>query len=103
MIFSSIIPLRAHDLIKNSSVTGVCYAGKKISRFYIPPPKEYFDKVGSKNGASIIVFYASGFPTLAKTAVENAASILRTLLPAYTKFTINASWEKISTAGVLAQ
>jgi hypothetical protein len=103
MIFSSILPVRAHDLIKNSSVSGVCYAGKKISRFYIPPPKEYFDKVGSKNGASIIVFYSSGFPTLAKTAVENAASILRTLLPADTKFTINASWEKISTAGVLAQ
>ena len=103
MIFISILPLRAQDLKKNSSFTGICYAGKKISRFYIPPPKEYFSKVGLKNGASIIVYYSAGFPALAKTAVEYAASILRTLLPADTKFTIIASWEKIATSGVLAQ
>ena len=102
LIFISILPLRAQDLIKNSSVTGVCYAGNKISRFYIPPPKEFFRKGGSKSGGSITIYY-TGFSNQAKTAMEYAASILRTMLPADTKFTIIASWEKISTAGVLAQ
>jgi len=46
LIFNTILPLWAQDIIKNSSVTGVCYAGKKISKFYIPPPKEFFRKGG---------------------------------------------------------
>jgi hypothetical protein len=102
IILFSVLPLTAQDLIKNSSVTGKCYAGNKVTRMYIPPPKEYFRKVGSKSGATIIVYY-TGFSTQSKAAVEYAASILRTLLPADTRFTINASWEKITTAGILAQ
>ena len=35
--------------------------------------------------------------------MEYAAKILETMLPADTKLTIQASWEKISTAGVLGQ
>lgn len=103
LIFNSILTLRAQDLIKNSSVTGVCYAGNKIKRFYIPPPKEFFRKGGSKSGGSITIFYTGFFPNQAKTAMKYAASILETMLPSDAKFTIMASWEKISTAGILAQ
>lgn len=102
MIFISILPLRAQDLIKNSSITGICYAGKKISRFYIPPPKEFFRKERSKSGGSITIYY-TGFSSQAKTAMDYAASILETMLPPDTKLTITASWEKITTSGILAQ
>ena len=44
LIFISVIPLQAQDLITNSSVTGVCYAGNKINRIYIPPPDEFYKK-----------------------------------------------------------
>ena len=101
LILNPVLPLIAQDLIKNSSVTGVCYASNKVNKFYIPPPAEFFRKAGSKNGGSIIIYY-TGFSTQAKAAMEYAASILEKLLPADTKFTVNASWEKISTAGVLA-
>ena len=84
----------------NSSVTGVCYAGNKIKRIYIPPPDEFLKKAGSKGGGSITIYY-SGFSSQAKTAVEYAASILETMLPADTKLTIQAMWEKISPATVL--
>ena len=102
LIINPVLPLRSQDLIKNSSVTGVCYAGNKINKFYIPPPDEFFRKAGSKSGASITIYY-TGFSSQAITAMEYAASILRKLLPPDTKFTIKASWEKISTTGILAQ
>jgi Secretion system C-terminal sorting domain len=102
IVFGSVVKLEAQSLLRNSSVTGLCYAGKKITRIYIPPPKEFFAKNGSKNGGSITVNY-TGFSSQAKVAVEYAASILKTLLPADTKFTVNATWDKISTSGVLAQ
>jgi hypothetical protein len=98
----SLLSLDAQDLIKNSAVTGVCYAGNKVSRYYIPPPGNVFRKNGTKALAQITVNY-SGFSTQAKAAVEYAVLILENILPADAKFTINASWEKISTSGVLAQ
>ena len=102
LIINSVLPLRAQNLIKNTSVTGVCYAGTKVSKFYIPPPDSFFRKSGSKGGGSITVYY-SGFSSQAKAAMEYAKSILESILPADTKLTINASWEKITTSGVLAQ
>jgi Secretion system C-terminal sorting domain len=102
LIFNTSLHLRAQNLIKNSVVTGYCYAGNKVNRIYIPPPKEFFARKGSKSGGSITVYY-TGFSAQAKTAVDYAASILETMLPADTKITIYASWEEISTAGVLAQ
>jgi hypothetical protein len=102
LITTSILPLEAQELIRNSSVTGVCYAGKKINRIYIPPPKEFFRNEGSKGGGVITVNY-TGFTSQAKAAVNYAVLILEKLLPADTRFTIDASWTKISTSGVLAQ
>lgn len=102
LILVQILPVRAQFLLKNSTVTRVCIAGNKVNRVYIPPPKEFFGKVGSKTGGTITVNY-TGFSSQGKSAVGFAASILEKLLPADTKITINASWGKISTSGVLAQ
>jgi hypothetical protein len=102
LIFIAFLPVTAQDLIKNTSVTGICYASNKINKFYIPPPAAFFRKNGSKSGASITVYY-TGFSSQGIAAMEYATSILETMLPADTKFTVKASWEKISTAGVLAQ
>ncbi|MDO9339962.1 MAG: T9SS type A sorting domain-containing protein [Bacteroidales bacterium] len=102
LFITSVLPLKAQDLISNSSVTGVCYAGNKVNRIYIPPPDEFYKKSGSKSGGSI-TFYYSGFSSQAKIAMEYAASILETILPADTKLIILASWEKISTAEILGQ
>ncbi len=102
LLFSSVNFLSAQVVIKNSSVTGVCYAGSKVTKVYIPPPASFFKKGETEGGASITVYY-TGFSKPAKAAIEYAASILRTLLPADTKLTILASWERISSPGVLAQ
>jgi hypothetical protein len=102
LILNSILTLKAQDLIKNSAVTGVCYAGTKINKIYIPPPKEFFRNAGSKSGGTITVNY-TGFSSQAKTAFDYAVSIWEAILPADAKFVVNATWEKISTTGVLAQ
>lgn len=92
--------LKAQELISNHSVTGVCYAGNKVNRVYIPPPKSFRTKSGSKGGGEITVVY-TGFSAEAKAAVEYAVNILESVLPSDVKMIIKASWTKISTSGVL--
>jgi hypothetical protein len=102
LIFVTPVPdTRAQDLLLNSSVTGVCYAGTKVNKMYIPPPKGFDKAVGSKGRATINVIY-SGFPAEAKKAMEYAVTILRSILPADAKITIRANWQRLSTSGVLA-
>jgi hypothetical protein len=96
------LPLKAQKLIKNSYITGVCYAGKDINRMYIPPPKEFFNN-GRTAGGGIITVNYTGFSSQAKAAVDYAVHVLEKLLPSDTRFKIDATWQKISTAGVLAQ
>jgi len=102
LILIQFLPLKAQELVKNSKPTGICYAGKKVNKIYIPPPDEFFRKSGSKNGGSVTIYY-TGFSAQAKTAMNYAASILGKMLPSDAKVTVQATWEKISTAGVLAQ
>jgi hypothetical protein len=92
----------AQELIKSSSRTLVCYGSNKVNKSYIPPPDAFFRKSGSKNGGTITIYY-TGFSAQGKAAMEYAKSILEKLLPADAKFTVVATWEKISTSGVLAQ
>ena len=101
LIVASLEPVISQKLISNKGITGVCYAGNKTKRIYVPPPDDFFKKSGGKGGASITVLY-SGFPNNAITAVEYAVSILESILPADAKITVSASWEKITSAGVLA-
>ncbi len=100
--FNAIHAQTIQQFIKNSRITGVSYAGNKVKRVYVPPPKLFFAKSLTKKGGLITVNY-TGFSGQSKTAIEYAVSILESMLPADTKITINASWEKISTSGVLAQ
>jgi hypothetical protein len=92
--------LQAQKLIPNRSVTGVCYAGTKVKRIYIPPPKGALRRADSKGGGSITVIY-TGFTEEAKAAVDFAVKILEGMLPADLHMTIKASWTKISDSGVL--
>jgi len=92
--------INAQELIPNRSVTGVCYAGTKVNKMYIPPPKIASQRSGSKGGGNISVSY-TGFSSEARTAVEYAVNILESILPEDVKINIKASWTKISTSGVL--
>jgi len=101
LIFTLVLPLQAQDFLVNSSVTGVCYAGNKTNRIFIPPPEKFYKKNGSKGGGEITIYY-SGFPNQETiNPIEHAASILEALLPADTKLTVLARWQRITTAGVL--
>jgi hypothetical protein len=93
--------LDAQQLVANHSITGICYAGTRVNKIYIPPPKSFRAKSGSKGGGKINVIY-TGFTADAKEAVEYAVNILESVLPADLKMTVKASWTKISASGVLA-
>jgi len=102
MLVTSVLNTDAQELYKNTHLTGVCYASNKVNKFYIPPPREFFRKSLSKSGATITIYY-TGFSSQAISAMEYAKSILETLMPADAKLTIVATWEKLSSSGVLAQ
>lgn len=57
----------------------------------------------NKKGGATVTVICSGFPAAAKTAVEYAASILQSVLPSDAHIMVHATWEKITTANVLAQ
>ena len=97
----SLSQLSAQKLIRNTLITGVCYAGDKVNRIYIPPPEEFYTKAGKKGGASLKIYY-SGFPDAAITAMEYAASILKSILTDDAEITVLASYKRITTQGVLA-
>jgi hypothetical protein len=97
----SIIPLKAQNLLLKSSDISACYGSNKINKIYIPPPKEFFER-GQTKGASIQVIY-NGFPDDAKAAMQYAVSVLSSMLPKDTKFTINATMQIINDAGVLGR
>ncbi|MCU0362380.1 MAG: T9SS type A sorting domain-containing protein [Bacteroidales bacterium] len=92
--------ISAQKIIKNSSVTGVSLAGKKVNRIYIPPRDISARKGVAAKGGNIDVNYV-GFTSQARAATEYAVSILEGILPAGTRITIDASWARISTEGVL--
>ncbi len=97
----SLPDIRAQVLTRNSSVTGVCYAGKKVTRIFIPPRKGIKERMGSKGGGTINVSY-TGFTTPAQAAVAYAVDILEAMLPPDTKIFAKVSWTEISNTGVLA-
>ncbi|HBC80321.1 MAG TPA: hypothetical protein DEO60_14440 [Bacteroidales bacterium] len=92
--------IKSQDIIPNRSITGVCYAGNNIKRIYIPPPKNFLKRSGSKGGGNIDVAYI-GFSAEARTAVDYAVKILESVLPPDVKINVKASWTRISSAGVL--
>jgi hypothetical protein len=93
--------IEAQVLITKSPVTKKCYAGNKITKVYIPPPKGFKERLESKAGGTITVSY-TGFTTQSQAAVAFAVGILESMLPADTRIFVKVSWAKISDAGVLA-
>ncbi len=100
IILASVLQLRSQELVKNSMITGICYAGNKVKKIYIPPPEKFLRKDGSKTGASINIYY-SGTPAYIITAVNFAASILESILPSGAEINVMVSTESMS-SGVLA-
>src|SRR5512135_3781628 len=92
--------LSSQVLIRNSRITGTCYAGNKVHRIYIPPRMKRVPRNGSKGGGTITVNY-TGFTSQAKSAVEFAAGIIEDMLPSDLRITLNATWTSISSSGVL--
>ncbi len=101
LISFPVLNVRAQELINNSMITGVCYAGNKVKKIYIAPPEEFYKKAGSKGKATINVYYTD-FPSWAEKPVKFAASILESLLPADANITLHTTWTNITTSGVLA-
>lgn len=98
-VILSTLTAGGQSLVKNSAVSGVCYAGNKIKRIYVPPPDSFLKK-GSKGGGTIIVNY-SGFTNQATLAMEYAVSIIEAMLPPDARIIVNATFKKITTTGVL--
>jgi hypothetical protein len=104
-LFIGIYPassLHSQEAAGKKILLNTCYAGNKVKRIYIPPPKEYFLRSARKGAATVTIKY-TGFPDAVKPAMEKAASILASVLPDGINIVVLATWEKISTSGVLAQ
>jgi hypothetical protein len=100
LYFFYYLPVGSQEWVSNRSLTSICYAGNKVNRIFIPPPKEFLNRSESKSGGTITVYY-SGFSSQAKSAMEYAVGILESMLPPDLKMTVKASWTKISSSGVL--
>ncbi len=95
----SLLVTHGQEIIRNTEVTGLSYAGKNVKRIYIPPPGDFLKK-GAKGGGNITVFY-TGFAPAAQAAFEYAVSILESLLPAGTDMTVLAKWESLTNKNIL--
>jgi len=93
-------PVLPQVLKSDRHVAGVSYAGTRVNRMYLPPPKEFFIKRDAKGGAEITVTY-SNFPVTVKKAIDYAVSIMETLLPEDTRISVSATWKRITQRGVL--
>jgi hypothetical protein len=100
IVFLAIPLLKSQELIKNSRITGICYAGNKVKKIYIPPPDKFLQKDGSKSGGTINVYY-SNTPAYIVTAIDYAASVLESLLPQDVEITVLVSTVNMS-SGILA-
>lgn len=94
--------VNSQTVIKNTAITGVCYAGTNVNRIYIPPPEKPFYKYGIKGKAvAKVTIYATGFTSDGVKALNKAETILESLLPPDADITILANYARISTSGVL--
>ncbi len=100
VILVSVPQIRSQELVKNSLITGVCYAGNKVKKIYIPPPEKFLRKDELKARASINVYYSETSAYIV-TAVNFAASILESILPADVEITVFVTTGSM-TPGVLA-
>ncbi|MCX6301623.1 MAG: T9SS type A sorting domain-containing protein [Bacteroidia bacterium] len=93
--------INSQKLIKNSMVTGICYAGNKVKKIYIPPPEKFLQKGGVLKEKATVKVYYSGTPANIVTAVDFAAAVLETILPSDAYMTVAVSTGSL-TSDVLA-
>lgn len=73
----------------------VCYASGQVEKSYIPPPREFLEKLKSGGtGADMVVNYI-GFPDSVKNAFEYAISIWESLLSSPVPIYIEARWQAL--------
>ncbi len=92
--------LNSQTLLKNSEITGVCYAGNKVKKIYIPPPKSFLQRETIKGRRASIKLYYSDVPAWARAVVNHAASILESILPPDLEMTASIAAGSM-TSGVL--
>jgi len=94
------LSVKGQNLIRPGRIAGISYASDKVNKIYIPPPKEFYMNRGRK-GANITVYY-SGFSVAARTAYDYAVSILASILPDNTSFTVRATYGPLTGTTTLA-
>jgi hypothetical protein len=91
--------ISGQSLVFKGRPVSISIAGKGVNKIYVPPPKEFYNRSGSK-GATIKVYY-QGFTSAPKAAFEYAISILSSLLSDDVHFTIRATWGPLVDQDVL--
>jgi hypothetical protein len=99
LLLSPVQNASGQSLIAKGSPAGISIAGKSVTRIFVPPPKEFYNRTGAK-GASIKVYY-QGFTSAPKVAYEHAVAILSSLLPDNVHFTIRATWGPLVDENIL--
>lgn len=89
-VFLSAAPANSQDIIYKSVRAGVCYAGNKVKKIYIPPPEQFLLKGLQDPGATINVTY-NNTPANIIPAVTYAVSILESLLPSDVEINVTVS------------
>lgn len=89
------------DILHVNRLAGKCYASNSVNRVYIPPPKEFYQNRDRK-GVKINVNFSANFPSAGRNAFNYAVSILSSILPDNTSFTVNATWASLSNNTILA-
>lgn len=73
----------------------ICFASPEVRKSYVPPPREFLERLKStKKGAEIIVDY-KGFPDSVRVAFEYAVSIWESLLSSAVPIYIEARWQEL--------
>jgi len=100
IVLLSVPLLKSQEIINKPVQTGVCHAGNKVKRIYIPPPEQFLKKNGQKSTATINVYY-SNTPAYIATAVDYAVSILESVLTSEVPVNVLVTSDNLE-SGVLA-
>lgn len=101
LLLISTVRLYPQYLVRSGEITSVCYAGDKVKKMFIPPPKEFFEVMAGKANKADITVYYSDVPAWVKTPVNYAVSILESILPADLRMTVYVTVSSLE-QGVLA-
>ncbi len=98
--FSQLQPVPGRALTMSSKGSIVCYGSGKNAESYLPPPKEYLDRLknsGARTATSTFNVVYDGFPTdnIAKNSFQAAVDIWASLLQSSVTINVLARWRSI--------